>query len=175
MNVFVEKGSEAKQQVHLRVQRGHWPAEGMMTRVDLERDAVSAKMGAYLTPVNFTEHTGIYTLGLITCGAVTYLMGPAGETAYTHGAMSHVPSSLPGQFCSPQSALATVSEGGIEIKDVVIAVNGTPTNEAITRLHDFLIHRGIAEERIWAYDGQDIGSGIGVRRDGRVGMPFNYQ
>jgi hypothetical protein len=175
MHVFVEKGLKTEHQVHLRVQSGYWPAEGMMTRVDLGRDAVLAKMGAFLTPINFTEHSGIYTFGLATCGAVTYLMGPAGQAVYTHGAMSHIPSSLPGQFCSPQSALATVPEGGIEIKDVVIAVNGTPTNETITRLHDFLIHRGIAEERIWAYDGQDIGSAIGVRKDGRVGMPFNYQ
>lgn len=59
MHVFVEKGSKAKHQVHLRVQSGHWPAEGMMTRVDLEHDAVSAKIGAFLTPVDFTEHTGI--------------------------------------------------------------------------------------------------------------------
>lgn len=175
MHVFVEKGSKAKHQVHLRVQSRDWPAEGMMTRVDLEHDAISAKMGAFLTPVKFTEHTGIYTFGLITCGAVTYLMGPAGQAVYTHGAVSHIPSSLPGQFCSPDSALTTVPEGGIEIKDLVIAVNGAPTDEAITRLHDFLIHRGIAEKSIWAYDGQDIGSGIGVRRDGRVGMPFNYQ
>jgi hypothetical protein len=175
MHVFVEKGKEAKNQVHLRVQNGYWPAEGTMTRVDLEGDAVLARMGAFLTPVKFTEHTGIYTFGLITCGTVMYLMGPAGEAAYTHGAMSHIPSSLPGPFCSPDSALATVPEGGIEIKDVVIAVNGTPTKEAIIRLHDFLIERGIAEESIWAYDGQGIGSGIGVRKDGRVGMPFNYQ
>jgi len=174
MHVFVEKGKEANQ-VHLRVQSDYWPAEGMMTRVDFERDAVLAKMGAFLTAVDFTKHKGIYTFGLITCGAVTYLMGPAGQAVYTHGAMSHIPSSLPGQFCTPANALATVPEGGVEIKDVVIAVNGTPTDEAITRLHDFLIQRGIAEERIWAYDGQDIGSSIGVRKDGRVGMPFNYQ
>jgi hypothetical protein len=45
------------------------------------------------------NHSGIYTFALITCGAVTYLMGPAGQAAYTHGAMSHIPSSLPSQFC----------------------------------------------------------------------------
>jgi hypothetical protein len=72
MHVFVEKGSKANHQVLLRLQTGHWPAEGMMTRVGLERNAVPTKMGAFSTPVNFTDHTGICTLRLITCGVVTY-------------------------------------------------------------------------------------------------------
>ncbi len=174
MPVFSANGGD---EVELRVPT-HWPPIGAFSRVDLQQSAVVVPRAKRLTPVDFAVHAGIYSIGLTTCSSITYLMGPAGGApVYTHGAMSHIPESLPGPFCSPAAALATVpGGGGVVVLDVVIYVNTKPAAQTILELQNFVTGHGIQAERIWVYDGQgDPGESFGVRRDGRAGMPFNYR
>ena len=172
MPVFSTNGIGAQQ---LQV-RTNWPAAGSISTVDLQRSAVRVIIGASLTPVDFAAHAGIFSTGMSFCSSMTYLMGPGGgRVVYTNGAMSHIPSSVPGPFCNPTAALATVPVGGVVILDVVVSVHDRPTAQTIVNLQNFLTRNGIPAAHIWVYDGEGDAGIFGVRRDGRAGNPYNYE
>ena len=169
MPVFSTNGIGAQQ---LQV-RTNWPASGSVSTVDLQRSAVRVIIGASLTPVDFAVHAGIFSTQMSFCSSMTYLMGPGGgRVVYTNGAMSHIPSSVPGPFCNPTAALATVPVGGVVILDVVVSVHDRPTAQTIVNLQNFLTLNGIPAANIWVYDGEGDAGIFGVRRDGRAGKPY---
>jgi hypothetical protein len=169
VHIFSANGID---EVELQVRR-HWPRNGAPSTVDIRESPVQVPRASRLTPVNFKEHSGIFTIGLMGCSSITYLMGPPESPVYTHGAMSHIPSSYPGDFCSPQAALATVPGDDLVVLDVVISVHDMPTKATIDELSKFVEDKGIPEDRIWVYDGRGDGGSFCVRRDGRAGIPVH--